>query len=262
MSDILEKILAYKAHEAAALDAHRTEIEAAARAQTPPRGFESALRAGIPGPLFPIIAEIKKASPSKGLIRPDFDPGAHARDYAVAGAAALSILTDAPSFQGGPADFAAARNAVDLPLLRKDFMIAPIQIAQSRAMGADAILLIMAALSDDLAHELALSARDWGMDVLAECHDRAEVERALGLPGTMIGVNNRNLRTFETHLSTTEALAPLIPADRLCVAESGLASSADCERLWRAGARAFLIGESFMRAARPGEALAEMAKRR
>lgn len=248
MNDTLARIIAYKRQEVAARKAARPSMDAAARAADPPRGFARALeiqaRYG-----FALIAEIKKASPSKGLIRADFDPPRLAQAYAAGGAACLSVLTDGPSFQGEEAYLAAARRACALPCLRKDFMIDPWQIAESRALGADAILIIMAAVDDSCAADLAAAARAYGMDALVECHDEAEIARALMLDARLIGVNNRNLRTFETRLDTTERLAPLIPDDRILVAESGLNAHADLVRLARCGARAFLVGESLMRQA-------------
>ncbi len=249
MSDTLARILAYKRDEVAARRATcaTSDIEAAARAAAPPRGFAAALATAHAAGRYPLIAEIKKASPSRGLIRADFDPAALARAYASGGATCLSVLTDGPSFQGADRYLAEARDAVTLPALRKDFMVAPWQIAESRALGADAILVIMAAVDDGLARELTAAANDFGMDALIECHDEAEIGRALRLPARLIGVNNRDLRTFETRLDTTERLAPLIPDDRILVAESGIADTADIDRLSKAGARAFLVGESLMR---------------
>lgn len=246
MSDVLANIVAYKREEVAARKAARADVEALARAQTPPRGFARAIEAaqGVA-----LIAEIKKASPSKGLIRADFDPPALARAYAEGGAACLSVLTDAPSFQGADSYLAAARDACALPCLRKDFMVDPWQIAESRALGADAILVIMACTDDGLASELISETQRWGMDALVETHDEAELDRALALPARLIGVNNRDLRTFETTLAVTERLAPRAPADRVLIAESGIHTPADIARVRRAGARAVLVGESLMRQA-------------
>jgi indole-3-glycerol phosphate synthase len=249
MNDTLSAILAYKRDEVRGRRAARSwrDIEDQARAQPAPRGFADALASAADGGRYPLIAEIKKASPSKGLIRADFDPSALARAYAEGGATCLSVLTDGPSFQGADAYLGAARAAVALPALRKDFMVDPWQIVESRALGADAVLVIMAAVDDALASDLVATAHAHGMDVLVECHDAAEVARALRLPCGLIGVNNRNLRTFETRLETTEELAPLVPSDRRLVAESGIADVRDLQRLWRAGAGAFLVGESLMR---------------
>ncbi|MGE3143567.1 MAG: indole-3-glycerol phosphate synthase TrpC, partial [Hyphomonadaceae bacterium] len=247
MSDTLEKILAYKREEVAARKAAKpwSVLEAEIHAQTKVRPFADALAAVKDRPA--LIAEIKKASPSKGVIRADFDPAALARAYAEGGAACLSVLTDAPSFQGSEAFLRAARAASPLPALRKDFMIDPWQIAESRALGADAILIILSAVDDACASELAEAATAFGMDAIAECHDEAEVARALALPTRLIGINNRSLRTFETTLETTERLAPLIAKDRIVVAESGLFTPVDIQRCAAAGARAFLVGEALMR---------------
>jgi indole-3-glycerol phosphate synthase len=251
MSDILDRIAAYKREEVATRKAARplTSMEAAAREASAPRGFRAALeRAHGPGRLA-LIAEIKKASPSKGLIREDFDPPALARAYEDGGAACLSVLTDTPSFQGTDDYLVAARLAVGLPCLRKEFLVDPWQVAESRALGADAILVILAMVDDPLAADLMAAARAHGMDVLAETHDAAEMDRAARLRANLIGVNNRNLRTFEVDLAVTERLAAAAPAGALLVTESGLFTPADAARLERAGARAMLVGESLMRQA-------------
>ncbi|MFO6463245.1 indole-3-glycerol phosphate synthase TrpC [Jannaschia sp. KMU-145] len=245
---ILDRIKAYKLEEIAARKAERDQsaIEDAARAAPAVRPFAGALQqASIQG--YGLIAEIKKASPSKGLIRADFDPPALAEAYAEGGATCLSVLTDAPSFQGDEAYLVAAREAVDLPVLRKDFLYDPWQVAESRALGADCILIIMASVSDAQATELEAAATEWGMDALIEVHDRAELERADRLTSRLLGVNNRNLNTFETDLATTRDLARRAPEDCLLVSESGLSSPSDLEDMARHGARCFLIGESLMR---------------
>ena len=249
MSDVLHTILAYKRDEVTARRAARSlsDLEELARAADPPRGFADALRRAARTGGFALIAEIKKASPSRGLIRADFDPPTLAQAYEHGGAACLSVLTDGPSFQGDDTCLVAARAAVTLPALRKDFVVDPYQIVEARALGADAILVIMAAVDDMLAAELVETARAWNMDALVECHDEAEITRALRLPAPLIGVNNRDLRTFQTRLETTERLAPMIPPGRRLVAESGIETTADLARLAAAGAGAFLVGESLMR---------------
>jgi indole-3-glycerol phosphate synthase len=251
MSDILARIAAYKRDEVAARRAARpaADIQAAAQAADPPRGFRPALeKAHAPGRLA-LIAEIKKASPSRGLIRADFDPPALARAYAEGGAACLSVLTDGPSFQGADAFLTAARAAAPLPAIRKDFLVDPWQVAESRALGADAILVILAMVDDGLAAALMAEAARWGMDALVEVHDEAEMARAKALGASLVGVNNRDLRTFEVDLAATERLAALAPRGALLVTESGIFTPADAARLERAGARAMLVGESLKRQA-------------
>ncbi|HEY2050105.1 MAG TPA: indole-3-glycerol phosphate synthase TrpC [Caulobacteraceae bacterium] len=249
--DILSDIAAYKRVEVAARrrETSSAEMEAKIRATSPPRGFEHRLReAASPGRLA-LIAEVKKASPSKGLIREDFDPVQIARAYEAGGAACLSVLTDGPSFQGADAYLTNAREAVALPCLRKEFLVDPWQVAESRAIGADAILVILAMVDDALAADLMAEARRHEMDVLVETHDKAEMERALALGATLVGVNNRNLRTFVTDLAVTEDLARIVPPSLCLVTESGIFTAADARRMAAAGARAMLVGESLMRQA-------------
>lgn len=226
----------------------RADLERAAAMQTEPRGFEAALRSRAQTG-FALIAEVKKASPSKGLIRADFQPAQHARDYEAGGAACLSVLTDAPYFQGHEDYLVEARSACALPVLRKDFTVDPWQCLEARAIGADAILIIVAALEDTAMAEIEAAAREHGMDVLVEVHDKAELERAAKhLQSRLIGVNNRDLKTFTTSLAVTERLAPLAPEGTLLVGESGINTHADLERLEKSGVRTFLVGESLMRA--------------
>ena len=249
MATILERIAAYKAREITEAKAARPlgVIEADARAASPVRGFRAALKAKIGKGRAALIAEIKKASPSKGLIRDDLDPPSLARAYQEGGAACLSVLTDGPSFQGDNGFLGLARAACGLPALRKDFLFEPYQVVQSRALGADCILIILAAVDDGAAHELAAAAKDWAMDVLVEVHDEAELERAIALGSDLVGINNRNLHTFQTTLATTERLAPLVPQGALMVGESGIATPSDISRLNACSIHAFLVGESLMR---------------
>ncbi|MGE0876433.1 MAG: indole-3-glycerol phosphate synthase TrpC [Burkholderiales bacterium] len=260
MSDILAKILATKREEVAQASAAvpLAEMQRRARAALPPRDFIGALRATIAAGRSAVIAEVKRASPSRGVLREDFDPAAIARSYEGGGAACLSVLTDAQYFQGAAAHLQAARGACALPVLRKDFMLDPYQVFEARAMGADCILLIVAALDPATMGALEALAADLGMAVLVEVHGAAELDAALRLRTPLIGVNNRNLRTFDTRLETTLDLLPAIPGDRLTVTESGILARADVSRMRAAGVNAFLVGEAFMRAPDPGEALASL----
>jgi indole-3-glycerol phosphate synthase len=260
MSDILNKILARKAEEIAAAKRERplAELRDAARAAPPPRDFVGALRAKIAAGEAAVIAEIKKASPSKGLLRAAFDPAAIAASYAAHGAACLSVLTDRDFFQGAPRHLTSARAACALPLLRKDFMVDDYQVFEARAMGADCILLIAAALDGAHLRKLESLAHELGMAVLVEVHDAAELAVALALATPLIGINNRDLRSFQTRLATTLDLLPRVPPGRLIVTESGIRTSADVQLMRNSGVHAFLVGEAFMRAPNPGVELENM----
>ncbi len=257
MTDILNRILARKAEEVAERRARLPEAELIARIADLPgtRGFAAAIEAKIDAGLPAVIAEVKKASPSKGLIRTDFDPAAIAKSYAAAGAACLSVLTDSDFFQGSEAFLQQAREACSLPVLRKDFIIDAYQVYEARAIGADCVLLIVSALDDDVLLQLSLLAAELDLDVLCEVHDEEELERALALPVPLIGVNNRNLRSFETSLETSLALQERVEYDRVLVAESGIHTPEDVARLREGGIQAFLVGEAFMRAEDPGAEL-------
>jgi len=260
VADVLERILAVKREEVAAASAARplAEVRRTAEAMPAARAFEAALRTKIAAGDAAVIAEIKKASPSKGVLRPDFDPVAIARTYAAHGAACLSVLTDERFFQGSPAYLEAAREASGLPALRKDFMVDPYQVYEARAMGADAILLIVAALDLPLMQDLESIARSLGMAVLVEIHGADELDLALALETPLLGINNRNLRTFETTLDTTLGLLPRIPAGKLVITESGILAPQDVTLMRQNGVNAFLVGEAFMRAADPGAELARL----
>lgn len=260
MHDILKRILARKAEEVAERSARLplAELQARMADASPPRGFADAVVARIAAGQSAVIAEIKKASPSKGVIRADFNPAAIARSYEIGGAACLSVLTDVDFFQGSDAYLQQARTACALPVLRKDFVVDAYQLHEARLLGADCVLLIVAALDDRQLCEFAFIAEDLGMDVLVEVHDMDELERALPVPARLLGVNNRNLRTFEVSLDNTLALKDMVPTDRIVVTESGILVPSDVTLMRDAGVNAFLVGEAFMRATDPGSALREM----
>ena len=260
MSDILQRIVAVKREEISSARARASlaEVRAAAEARGGLRGFEAAMRARMAAGRPAVIAEVKKASPSKGVLREPFDPAAIARSYEAGGAACLSVLTDERFFQGSSAFLEQARASCALPVLRKDFLVDEYQVHEARAMGADCVLLIAACLDDARLCDLEACARAHGMDVLVEVHDADELSRALRLQTRLVGINNRNLRSFEVSLETTLGLLPHVPADRLLVTESGILGRADVQRMRAADVHAFLVGEAFMRASEPGEALAEL----
>jgi indole-3-glycerol phosphate synthase len=260
MSDVMQRIIAAKRREveAACIAIPLGDMERRAELADPPRGFEAALRRRIASGKPGVIAEIKRASPSRGLIRADFDPVRIAKSYEANGAACLSVLTDREFFGGSADDLRAARSACSLPVLRKDFIIEPYQVHEARAWGADCILLIIDAASDAALDSMARLARALGMDVLVEFHDASQLERALRLPASLIGVNNRDLRTFETRLETTLELLSSVPSDRLLVAESGITTTADVARLSSGGVSAYLVGSAFMSADDPGKRLADL----
>ena len=260
MSDVMRRIIEAKRREVEAARAAMPlpDMQRRAERADPPRGFEAALRRRASEGRPAVIAEIKRASPSRGLIRADFNPVRIAKSYESHGAACLSVLTDREFFGGSAEDLQAARSACTLPVLRKDFMIDAYQVHEARSWGADCILLIVDAAPDEELDGLARLARDLGMDVLVECHDAAQLERALQLPTRLIGINNRDLRTFETHIETTLELRPRVPQDRLLVAESGISGTADVAALRRSGVSAYLVGSAFMEADDPGERLAAL----